>query len=470
MPVVRMVKAPTPSYEHEASMSAYEHFDSAPTIRTELPGPKASQLIESDHRYLSPSYTRFYPLVVKRGEGPFIEDVDGNVFLDFTAGIAVCSTGHCHPQIVRAIQRQAEQLIHMSGADFYYAQQSGLAQRLAEIAPGSSPKRVFLANSGTESIEAAFKLARYHTRRQQAVAFFGAFHGRTMGSLSLTGSRTIQRRGFEPLIPGVRHIPYPDCYRCPIARNTDSCCMRPLQELKENLFRHIVDPEEIAAFIVEPIQGEGGYIVPPPEFHRELKLLAERYGILYIADEIQTGMGRTGKMFAIEHWGVEPDIVCLAKGVASGMPLGAMVAREELMDWPPGSHASTFGGNPISCAAALETISLLEQGLTDNAARMGDFLLSSLRELQSQHSLIGELRGKGLMIGIELVRNPTTKERAIEERDALVDSCFRKGLLLLGCGENTVRLAPPLVIDRNQAETALTILDEALGELSGQEE
>jgi len=442
-------------------------YPNVPDIRTALPGPKAKLLIESDERYTSPSYTRVYPLAVERGEGAVIEDVDGNLFLDFTAGIAVCSTGHCHPRVVEAIQRQSEQLLHMSGTDFYYAPQRDLARKLAEIAPGPAPKRVFLTNSGTEAVEAAFKLARYHTKRQQMITFFGAFHGRTMGALSLTGSKAVQRRGFGPFVPGVTQVDFPDPYRCPDNRVDESDCLDCISRIETKLFRQTVPPEEVAAIFVEPIQGEGGYIVPPPEFHPRLKALAEKYGILYIADEVQTGMGRTGKMFAIEHWGVEPDIICLAKGIASGMPLGAMVAKSDIMDWEPGSHASTFGGNPVSCAAALETIALLEEGLIDHAAEMGEFLLSRLSDLQGLHSLIGDVRGKGLMIGIELVRDRTTKERAVEERDALLQTCFRKGLLVLGCGENSVRLSPPLVISREQVETAITILDEALSEVEG---
>jgi 4-aminobutyrate aminotransferase len=437
-----------------------------PDIHTDLPGPLAKTWIEKDERYTSPSYTRVYPLVVARGEGAMIEDVDGNRFLDFTAGIAVCSTGHCHPRIVSAIQRQCEKLIHMSGTDFYYGPQAELARKLADIAPGQGAKRVFFTNSGAESVEAAFKLARFHTRRQHMIAFFGAFHGRTMGALSLTGSKITQRAGFAPLIPQVSHVDFPYCYRCPRKGSCqDSCCLEALDQI-ESLFRRTVAPQEVAGFIVEPIQGEGGYVVPPPEFHRRLKALAEKHGILYILDEVQTGMGRTGKMFAIEHWGVEPDIVCLAKGIASGMPLGAIIARHEIMSWPPGSHASTFGGNPVSCAAALETIRLLEEGLIENAAVTGEYLLGRLRELATRHALIGDVRGLGLMVGVELVRDRATLEPAVTERDALVQKCFHKGLLLLGCGASTVRFCPPLVISRSDVDSAVGILDQALSEVS----
>jgi 4-aminobutyrate aminotransferase len=425
-----------------------------PWIRTELPGPNAARLIAADEQYTSPSYTRVYPLGVERGYGAVIEDVDGNRFLDFTAGIAVCSTGHCHPQVVAAIQQQTSKLLHMSGTDFYYSPQAELAKKLAQIAPGSGAKRVFFTNSGAESVEAAFKLARYHTGRQHMIAFFGAFHGRTMGALSLTGSKVVQRRGFAPLIPLVSHIDYPNSYRG--LSSLDS-----LNQL-DDLFKRTVAPQEVAAIIVEPIQGEGGYIVPPPEFHRELRALCDKHRILLIADEVQSGMGRTGKMFALEHWNVVPDIVCLAKGIASGMPLGAIIAKAEIMDWGPGSHASTFGGNPISCVAALETIKLIDEGLMENARVVGEHLKGRLAELMSRHRLIGDVRGLGLMIGMELVRDRGTKEPASTERDEIVQLCFRKGLLLLGCGVNTLRFCPPLVVTKEQCDVAVGLLDEVL--------
>ncbi|MBW3538802.1 MAG: acetyl ornithine aminotransferase family protein [Planctomycetes bacterium] len=433
-------------------------------INTPLPGPKARRWIELDRQFLSPSYTRPYPLVVARGQGAMIEDVDGNRFLDFTAGIAVCSTGHCHPRVVDAVAQQSERLLHMSGTDFYYEPEIELAQKLAEIAPGKAPKRVFFTNSGTESIEAALKLARRHTGRQYAIAFLGAFHGRTMGALSLTASKSVQKRGFGPLVPGIVHVDYPNPYRsaCDDQDLTLDCCL----ERIETLFARSLPPEEVAAIFVEPIQGEGGYIVPPPEFHRRLKALAERHGILYVVDEVQTGMGRTGTMFAVEQFGVEPDILCLAKGIASGLPLGAIVARADVMDWPSGSHASTFGGNPVACAAALETIALLEEELIANARRVGELLLRRLGELKLAHELIGDVRGRGLMIGVELVRDRQTKERAGDECRAVIQHCFRNGLLLLTCGENTLRLCPPLVIDETQAETAVALIDHALREIA----
>ena len=440
-------------------------YSQVPLLRTELPGPRAREVIATDEEFTSQSYTRVYPLVVARGRGAAIEDLDGNVFLDFTAGIAVCATGHCHPHVVKAIRDQADRFLHMSGTDFYYEPQRDLARKLAALAPGSGRKRVFFTNSGAESVEAAFKLARYHTRRQHMVAFFGAFHGRTLGALSLTGSKITQREGFAPLIPQVSHVDYPNCYRCEARPACGGCCMATLDQI-ENLFQRTVSPREIAAFIVEPIQGEGGYIVPPPDFHQRLKALADQHGILYIVDEVQSGMGRTGKMFAIEHWGVEPDIICTAKGLASGMPLGAMIAKAEIMSWKKGAHASTFGGNPVSCVAALATIELLEQELMANASRTGEYLRQRLNELAARHPLVGDVRGIGLMMGMELVLDRATKVPASDARERLIQSCFRRGLLLLGCGSSTVRFCPPLVVQPADIDTAIKILDAALREVA----
>ena len=435
-----------------------------PDIHTDLPGPLSRKIIETDEQYTSPSYTRFYPLVAKQGRGAVLEDMDGNLFLDFTSGIAVCSTGHCHPRIVRAIQQQAENLIHMSGTDLYYQPQADLARKLAMMAPGSSPKRVFFANSGAESVEAAFKLARYHTRRNLVISFFGGFHGRTMGALSLTGSKAIQRHRFQPLVPGVVHTPYANCIRCPMNKTYPGCQVACVDEIEKVLFRHTISPDEVAAVVVEPIQGEGGYLVPPIEFHQKLREITRRHGILLVADEVQSGMGRTGRMFAMEHFGVEPDITCLAKGIASGMPLGAMIAREDLMTWQPGSHASTFGGNPISCAAALETIAILEEELIHNARVVGDYLKELLVALKDKHTVVGDVRGLGLMLAIDLVKDRQTMEPDVELRNALVQSCFLKGLLLLGCGQSAIRFCPPLVIHERDAATAVRILDQALVE------
>ena len=438
-----------------------------PVIKTALPGPEALKLIRTDETYVSPSYTRAYPLVVKRGEGVWIHDVDGNMFLDFTAGIAVCATGHCHPKVVRAVKRQAERLLHMSGTDFYYGPQIALAEKLSSIAPGDGVKKVYFGNSGAEAVEAAFKLARWHSRRELNIAFFGAFHGRTMGALSLTASKAIQRKHYYPLVPGITHIPYPYCYRCYQNLCYPECGVACVRWVEDTLFRTTLPPEEVAAIFVEPIQGEGGYIVPPPEFHGELHKVAKKYGILYVADEVQTGMGRTGKMFGLEHFGVDPDIMALAKGIASGMPLGAMVARADIMDWEAGSHASTFGGNPVSCQAALATIELLEEELMENAQIQGEHILSKLRNLQKTYECMGDVRGKGLMVGVEFVKDRETKERANDWRNQIVMKAFEKGLLLLGCGENSVRFSPALTVTREEVDVCLSIFEEAVREVAG---
>ncbi len=423
-------------------------------------------MVERDRRVLSPSYTRDYPLVADSARGVWITDPDGNSFLDMAAGIAVCSTGHCHPAVVKAIQDQAARLIHMSGTDFYYRPEIELAEELARLAKvkGESP-RVFFANSGTESVEGAIKLARHATGRHQVIAFFGAFHGRTLGSLSITASKPVQRRGFSPVIPGSFHAPYGYCYRCLLNLSYPECDLECVHFIDRTLFQTAVTPEEVAAIVVEPIQGEGGYIVPPPEFHRELRAIADRYGILLIADEVQSGIGRTGRMFAMEHWGVEPDILVAAKGLASGMPLGAIIAGSQVMSWPPGSHGTTFGGNPISCAAGLATLQLVEAELMANAERVGSHLLERLREMQDRHPLIGDVRGAGLMIGIELVKDRKTKERAVAERNRVIHGCFEKGVVMLGCGASSLRLCPPLVITLEEAEVALGLLEEAIFEV-----
>lgn len=431
-----------------------------------LPGPKAKAIIEKDKKYVSPSYTRGYPLVAVDGKGAIITDPDGNKFLDFTSGIAVCSTGHCHPKIVKAITEQAKKLIHMSGTDFYYPVQAELAERLVKLSPGNKPRKVFFGNSGAEAIEAAFKLARFHTKRQMVIAFFGAFHGRTMGALSLTASKSVQRKYYSPLVPGVIHVPYAYCYRCPYNLIYGECDIECISWIEGVIFRRSIPAEEVAAIFVEPIQGEGGYIVPPPEFHMRLYNIAQSYGILYIADEVQTGIGRTGKMFAMEHFDVVPDIIALAKGIASGMPISAMLAYSEIMDWVPGSHASTFGGNPVACAAALATLDLVEKDLMNNARLIGDYITSELKKMQKRYEIIGDVRGKGLMIGIELVKDREKKTMAIRERDILINKAFERGLLLLGCGSNSIRLAPPLIITKADANRALAIIEEVLEEIA----
>ena len=436
-----------------------------PYIRIRPPGPKARAWVSRDQKALSQSATRIYPLVVAEARGTEVTDVDGNRYLDFTAGIAVVATGHSHPKVVDAIRRQAERFIHMSGTDFYYPAQVRLAEAMDRIAPGSGPKRTFFSNSGAEAVEAAFKLARYRSRRPLTLAFQGAFHGRTMGALSLTASKAAQRRHFSPLVPGAMHVPYAYCYRCPYGLTYPSCRMHCVQIIKEQYFRSVLPPEDVAAIVVEPIQGEGGVVVPPPEFHPMLAELAHEFGILYVVDEVQTGMGRTGKMFASQHWGVTPDIMAVGKGIASGLPMGATVASAGLMSWPAGSHANTFGGNPVVCEAALMTIELLEKGLVANAEKMGKHLLAELKRMQARHRLIGDVRGKGLMIGIECVRDPDSKEMAIEERNDIIQRCFRKGLLLLGAGQNVIRLVPPLMVTKRDADIALEILDAVFDEV-----
>ncbi|UCD88467.1 MAG: acetyl ornithine aminotransferase family protein [Desulfobacterales bacterium] len=439
----------------------------SPNIRTTLPGPKARKLIKQDKTYVSPSYTRYYPLVVEKAQGLWVNDVDGNRFLDFTSGIAVCATGHCHPRVVKAIKQQADLLLHMSGTDFYYMPQIVLATKLASLIKGKGGKKVYFGNSGAEAVEAAFKLARWHTQRELNIAFFGAFHGRTMGALSLTASKMIQKKHYNPLVPGITHIPYAYCYRCPYNLTYPKCKLGCVDWVEDTLFRTTIPPEEVAAIIVEPIQGEGGYVVPPPEFHKKLNKIAKKYGILYVVDEVQSGMGRTGKMFAMEHFNVNPDMIALAKGIASGMPLGALTARSDIMDWEAGSHASTFGGNPISCQAALATIELLEEGLMENAALQGNYLMNSLGELQNTFECMGDVRGIGLMVGVEFVEERKTKKPAREWRNEIIKRAFEKGLLLLGCGENSIRFCPALTVTSDEIDTCLSILEDVIKKVAG---
>ncbi|HKV87521.1 MAG TPA: acetyl ornithine aminotransferase family protein [Candidatus Dormibacteraeota bacterium] len=417
-----------------------------PELKTPLPGPKAAELIARDARAMSPSFTRSYPFVMDRGQGCWVTDVDGNRFLDFTAGIAVASTGHSHPRVVAAVEEQARKFLHMSGTDFYYQPEIELAERLeARILPGT-PARVFFTNSGAEAIEGAMKLARFTSGRPSYIAFIGAFHGRTFGALSLTASKASQRRRFAPLLSSVFHAPYPTPARGVTTDHT--------MEALEELFATVAPPESVAAVFVEPIQGEGGYLVPPDDFLPRLRELTSKHGILLVADEVQSGMGRTGHLLAVEHWGVEPDIVCLAKGIASGLPLGAFIARAEQMSWPPGSHGSTFGGNPVACAAALATLDLLEEGLMENAARVGAMLQDGLREIAATHRNVTDVRGLGLMLALEL--------KTPEMAGQLVQAAFERGLLLLTAGTRAVRISPPLVIDPEEAATGLEIIASAL--------
>jgi 4-aminobutyrate aminotransferase len=433
-----------------------------PHISVPPPGPRAAAIIARDSQVVSPSYTRSYPLVAKQGSGAIIEDVDGNRFLDFNAGIAVVATGHCHPEVVRAVQEQAARLIHMSGTDFYYEELAALAEALARIAPGGLPRRVSFGNSGAEAMEGAIKLARYATRRDKIIAFYGSFHGRTMGTLSLTSRKAVQRAGFGPLVPGVVHAPYPYCYRCPYGQQPDACAVECVKHIEDVILKTVAPAEETAAIVVEPVQGEGGYVVPPKKFFDELARVCKANGILLVFDEVQSGMGRTGRMFAAEHFAAVPDILAVAKGIASGLPLGATIARADLMTWPPGAHASTFGGNPVACAAALTTIALLERELLDNAARMGTYMMDRLRQWPARFPNVGDVRGLGLMLGIELVKDQRTKEKAPLLRDRVVDLAFERGLLILGAGDNTLRLCPPLVITSDQCDFALDTLEACL--------
>lgn len=443
------------------------HDQYGPKLITPLPGPKAKAAIAIDDQLISPSYTRGYPLVAKSGRGCRVTDVDGNEFLDFAAGIAVASTGHCHPEVVAAIQKQAAELIHISGTDFYNEPLTQVAEKLSAIAPMPGPHRIFYGNSGAEAVECAIKLARYHTGRQHIIAFFGAFHGRTMGALSLTASKPQQKRRFAPLMPGVTHVRYPYAYR--------GCSGGPQEEeafalgcaryIEEKLFKTTLPPEEVAAIVVEPIQGEGGYVPAPANFLRELRAICDRHGIMLVADEVQSGAGRTGKWWAIEHSGVHPDIICSAKGIASGMPLGVCIARAEVMDWVPGSHASTFGGNPVSLASALATMEILEREAIANAAKVGAKMMERLNTWKQTHPLVGDVRGRGLMIGVELVKDKQTREPATTLRNRVEELAFEHGLVILGCGETTIRICPPLILKEEEAMVGLDILEEVLSQV-----
>jgi len=438
---------------------AAEHV---PHLVTELPGPKARAWIQRDKELVSPSIPRAYALVAESARGCTVTDVDGNRFLDFAAGIAVCSTGHCHPRVVRAIQEQAGRMIHIS-ADFYYPPYVEMAAKLAEIAPGEDDWQVFLTNSGTEAVEGAIKLARYATGRHRLIAFLGAFHGRSMGAVTLTASKPQYHRGFGSLLADVTHVSYGKCLDCQYNLSYPECELACISFIEDEIFKRVAPPEDVAAIVVEPIQGEGGYVVPPPGWLPALRKLCDRHGILLIADEIQSGMGRTGKMFAVEHFGDEdgpvvPDIITVAKGIASGMPLGAFIAKGELMTWDKGAHGTTFGGNPVACAAGLETINLLQESLMENAERMGSYLMGRLDEIKDRHPGLIDVRGLGLMIGMEFA--------SADLAHALVNACFERGLIVLGCGDKAVRMSPPLVVTEEQADLALDILVEALAEVS----
>jgi 4-aminobutyrate aminotransferase len=440
--------------------------DKRPVIKTELPGPKGREIVEADARYVTPSYPRpAYKLVAEKASGVWVEDVDGNIFLDCNAGVAVCSTGHCHPEVVATIQEQAARLIHICGTDFYYRHMPDLGRKLEEIVPVPGPVRTHFANSGTEAIETALKVAMHATGREKFIAFFNSFHGRTLGSLSLTSSKVAQRRGFKRQLLDVTHVPYPNAFRHPLTGGPSdgpTSAAASLNWIEERLFKTTTPPEEVAAIVVEAVQGEGGYVPAPEGFLEGLRRICDEHGILLIVDEVQSGMGRTGKMFACDHYGLKPDIITLAKGIASGVPMGACVARADLMDWGPGAHASTFGGNPVALAAAIKTIELLERELIANSAEVGAHLQERLRGLMSRHECIGDVRGLGLMVGVEFVEDRQTLRPAPELRDRIEVECFNRGLILLGAGFNTIRWSPPLVISKENIDVAIEIFDEAI--------
>jgi len=444
-------------------MSFFQVQEAADLKTYSLPGPKARQYLERDRAVISGSYPRAYPFMMDHGRGSEVWDVDGNRFVDFAAGIAVCSTGHSHPKVVQAVKEQAEKFLHIS-SDYYHPKWIEASERMAGIAPFREKAKIFMGNSGAEAVEAAVKLARHHTGRQQFIAFYGGFHGRTMGALAFTASKPVYRRGFLPLMSGVNHVPYPDPYRPVLAPTSPDYGETVVRYIEDVVFASVTPPEECAAILVEPIQGEGGYVVPPDGFFPALRHLCDKYGILLIVDEIQSGVGRTGKWWAIEHWGVEPDIVCAAKGIASGLPMGAMIARESVMDWPEGAHGNTFGGNPVACSAALATLDLIENGFMRNAAEMGQRAADALSEIEVRHPSIGDIRGKGLMIGIEFVKNRETREPANRLREKILAKAFSHGLLLLGCGKSTIRIAPPLMINTSLLDEGLQILDASIAE------
>ncbi len=437
-----------------------------PEIKTALPGPLGQEIIRADSQFVTPSYPRpSFKLVADHAAGVWVTDVDGNVFLDCNAGVAVCSTGHCHPEVVKAIQEQTARLIHICGTDYYYRQMPELAQKLDEITPVPSPTRTHFANSGTEAVETALKLAMHATGRQKFIAFFNSFHGRTLGSLSLTSSKIAQRKGFQRQALDVTHVPYPNIFRHPFtgersdAETVSRAC---LDWIENRLFKTTTPPEEVAAIVVEVVQGEGGYVPAPREFLDGLRRICDEHGILLIVDEVQSGMGRTGRMFASDHYDLKPDIICIAKGIGSGLPIGATVARADLMDWKPGAHASTFGGNPVCIAAALKTIELLERELVANSRDVGDYLQAGLRKLMKKHDCIGDVRGLGLMIGVEFVEDRASMKPAPDLRDRIEMACFERGLIILGAGANTIRWSPPLILSRENVDVALEIFDEAI--------
>jgi 4-aminobutyrate aminotransferase len=417
--------------------------------------------VKKDESLISPSYGRFYPLVVESAKGCIVKDVDGNEFIDFNSGLVCMNVGHNHPKVVAAVKNQCDRFLHYSNTDFYYREVVDLADRLAHITPGSPEKKIFFGNSGAEAIEAAIKLAKWHSHRQLFIAFISAFHGRTVGALSFTASKPTQRRSFFPLMPGVTHVPYGYCYRCPHKLTFPECHYWCVDFIDEYVLQKYIPPEDTAAILAEPIQGEGGYVVPPPEYFQRLKKIADKYGLLFIDDEVQSGMGRSGKWFAIEHWGVEPDIICTSKALASGLPLGACIAKSKVMDWVPGSHASTFGGNPLSCVAASAVIDVIkEEKLLENANKQGAYIMKRLNELKEKSEIIGDVRGKGLMIGMEIVESKESKKPAPQKVNEIMMRSWKRGINVISCGASTIRIAPPLVITKELVDSALDIIED----------
>lgn len=462
-----MTDTVTRSETHTLTHTVTHRDRDYPHIVVTPPGPKARALVDRDAAWTSHCYIKEYPLAIKRGSGVMVEDIDGNRYLDFMAGIAVASTGYGHPHVIKAVQDAAANFLHICGSDFYYEGMAALCERLAKVAPGPTKKRVFLTNSGTETVEGAIKLARYATRRTAMVAFKGAFHGRSTGAVSLTSSKARQHAGFGPLLPDVHHVDYAYRYRCRHCADKPACTNACVSSIEQELFARHLDPHDVAAIFVEPVQGEGGYVVPPPGFLTELRALCDRYGILLVFDEVQSGIGRTGKMFACEHEGVEPDILLTAKGLGSGMPIGAMIVRESIDRWQNGSHGSTFGGNPVCCAAALATLDVVEGGAMANAAEQGERLLAGARALMARHACIGDVRGVGLMVGVEFVKDRATRVPDGELVHRIVELAFARGLLLLGAGKSSLRLAPPLVIDAVDIACGLAMIDQCIADSVG---
>jgi len=446
-------------------MSGKAHY---PKILVTPPGPKARELIRGDESYISKSMVRWYPLVAESGSGCIVKDVDGNEFIDFNSGLAVLNVGHCHPRVVSAITEQTKKLIHYSYTDFYYQTIVDLGLELTKMAPGTFSKRVFFCNSGAEAVEAAMKMSKWHTRNSLFIAYTGAFHGRTLGAVSLTGSKPVQRRHFFPVVPGATHVPYPYCYRCPFRLSYPDCDLWCVDFIDEEVLSKYIPPENVAAMFVESIQGEGGYVVPPEDYFTRLrKRVLDKYDLLMVDDEVQTGIGRTGKWFGIEHFNVVPDAVCVAKAIGSGLPVGALISRDELMDWEGGSHASTFGGNPVACAAGLATIEAIrEERLMENATKQGAHLLNRLKELQTKYQIIGDVRGKGLMVGAEIVKDPDTKQPGSELAHEIMMKCFKRGLAIITSGKSTMRFAPPLVITREILDGGLDVFEGAVKEVT----